>query len=166
MAKTAAAPAATANADAAAAGTGGRKKLVMVAVPVLLVLVAAWYFVLGPGSGGSAAAEQPAKPQPGEVLALEPITMNLADGRLLKVGLALQLPLEPVSEHEVSGSIALDEAIAFLGEHTYAQLAAPAGRQEAKKELSHRVSERYHDEVMGRCTSPSSSCSELTGSAR
>jgi flagellar FliL protein len=141
MAKTAAAPAETAD-----AAKGGRKKLVLMLVPVLLAVVAAWYFVLGPGS--SAAEKEPAKPQPGEVVALEPITMNLADGRLLKVGLALQLPLEPASEHEVSGSVALDEAIAFLGEHTYAQLAAPAARQEAKKELSQRVAERYHSDVL------------------
>jgi flagellar FliL protein len=144
MAKTAAAPAGT---EAAPKG-GGRTKLVMVVVPVLLAVVAAWYFVLDPGSGGSAAEEKPKEVELGEVVALEPITMNLADGRLLKVGLALQLPLEPASEHEVSGSVALDEAIAFLGEHSYAQLAAPAARQAAKKELSKRVYERYHHDVL------------------
>ena len=143
MAKTAAAPAETAEAPK------GKKKLVMIVVPVLLALVAAWYFVLGPGSGGSEAEEKPKEPELGEVVALEPITMNLADGRLLKVGLALQLPLEPASEHEVTGSVALDEAIAFLGEHTYDQLAKPAARQEAKTELSHRVAERYHEDVLG-----------------
>ncbi len=148
MAKTAAAPAET-----AATAKGGRKKLVMIVVPVLLAVVGAWYFVLGPGSGGSAAQEKP-KAEHGEVVALDPITMNLADGRLLKVGLALQLPLEPPAgggggHGEFSGSVALDEAIAFLGEHTYDQLAAPAARQEAKKELSHRVAERYHEDVLG-----------------
>jgi flagellar FliL protein len=143
MAKTAAAPPETAD-----AAQGGRKRLAVVVVPVLLAVVAAWYFLLGPGSGGSAAEDTPEAVQLGEVVALDPITMNLADGRLLKVGLALQLPLEPASEHEVSGSVALDEAIAFLGEHTYAQLAAPAARQQAKKELSHRVSERYHSDVL------------------
>jgi flagellar FliL protein len=145
MAKTAAAPAETAEAPK------GKKKLVMIVVPVLLAVVAAWYFVLGPGSGGSAAEEKPKKAELGEVVALDPITMNLADGRLLKVGLALQLPLEPpagAGHGEFSGSVALDEAISFLGEHTYDQLAAPAARQEAKKELSHRVNERYHHGVL------------------
>jgi flagellar FliL protein len=147
MAKTAPAPAA---ADTAAAeAPKSKKKLVVIAVPLLLVLVAAWYFVLGPGSGGSEAEEKPKAPELGAVVALDPITMNLADGRLLKVGLALQLPLEPASDHEVTGSVALDEAIAFLGEHTYAQLAKPAARQEAKKELSHRVAKRYHEDVLG-----------------
>ena len=144
MATTAAAPAETAD-----AAKGSTKRLVMIVVPVLLLVVAAWYFVLGPGSGGSSAEEKPKEVELGEVVALEPITMNLADGRLLKVGLALQLPLEPASGHgEVSGSVALDEAIAFLGEHTYDQLAAPAARQEAKKALSKRVSERYHHDVL------------------
>ena len=145
MAKTAAAPAETAEAPK------GKKKLVMIVVPALLAVVAAWYFVLGPGSGGSAAEEKPKKAEHGEVVALDPITMNLADGRLLKVGLALQLPLEPPAgggHGEFSGSVALDEAIAFLGEHTYDQLAAPAARQAAKKELSHRVNERYHHGVL------------------
>ncbi len=146
MAKTAAAPAETAD----AAKGGGKKKLIMIVVPVLLVVVAAWYFVLGPGSGSGEAEEKPKEVELGEVVALEPITMNLADGRLLKVGLALQLPLEPPAggHGEVSGSVALDEAIAFLGEHTYDQLAAPAARQAAKKELSHRVNERYHHGVL------------------
>ena len=74
--------------------------------------------------------------------------MNLADGRLLKVGLALQLPLEPAGKEEVTGSVALDEAISFLGEHTYEQLAVPAARQAVKAELSERVAKRYHDEVL------------------
>ena len=144
MATTAPAPAESADAPKGRS----RKKLVLVVVPLLLALVAGWYLVLGPG-GGKSEAEEKHEPELGEVVALEPITMNLADGRLLKVGLALQLPKEPKDpDHPVTGSVALDEAISFLGEHTYAQLAAPAARQEAKKELSHRVAERYHEEVL------------------
>ena len=132
----------------AAAPAGKKKKIIMLA-PVLLVLVAAWYFMMGPGAGAKAEEPEAAHAvELGEVVPLDPITMNLADGRLLKVGLALQLPLEPASEHEVNGSVALDEAIAFLGNHTYAQLAAPAERQKAKAELSHRVAKRYHEDVL------------------
>jgi len=147
MAKTTTAPTPATEGDVAAA-KGGKKKKILLAVPLLLALVAGWFFVLGPGSGG--ATEKPAKPEPGEVLQLQPITMNLADGRLLKLGLALQLPLEPAEggHGEVSGSVALDEAIAYLGEQTYEQLAAPGARQAAKKELSHRVEKRYHHGVL------------------
>lgn len=133
--------------DATEPSSGGRKKKLLIAGPVLIGLVAGWFFLLGPG-GASGAEEAKPEVEPGDVLELEPITMNLADGRLLKLGIALQLPLEPASDHEISGSIALDEAISYLGEHTYAELAAPDARQKAKSELSHRVSERYHHEVM------------------
>ena len=134
--------------DATEQSSGGRKKKLLIAGPVLIGLVAGWFFLLGPGGASGAEEEEKPKVEPGEVLELEPITMNLADGRLLKIGIALQLPLEPASDHEISGSIALDEAISYLGEHTYAELAPPAARQKAKSELSHRVSERYHHEVM------------------
>jgi flagellar FliL protein len=142
MAKTKAAEAAT---DPVAPDSGKKKKLVIIAV-ALVAVAGAWFLLLGPGSGKGEA--EAAEPVPGEVVALEPITMNLADGRLLKVGLALQLPLESSGHGELNGSVALDEAISFLGEHTYAQLAVPEGRQKAKAELSKRVYERYHHEVL------------------
>jgi flagellar FliL protein len=125
---------------------GGRKKIVLIALP-LLALIAGWYFLLGPGGGGASSAAAEEKPKPGAVLELEPITMNLADGRLLKVGLALQQVYEP-KEYELTGSKALDEAISYLGAHTYDQLAVPAGREAAKDELSRRVAERYHGDVI------------------
>ncbi|MEX2290981.1 MAG: flagellar basal body-associated FliL family protein [Mycobacteriales bacterium] len=130
------------------ASGGGRKKLLLIAVP-LVALAAGWYFLLGPGAGDAGGEEAVAKkPEAGEVLSLEPITMNLADGRLLKVGLALQVVAKPSSGHGVTGAVALDEAIAFLGGRTYAELASPTARQAAKDELSKRVAERYHHDVM------------------
>lgn len=147
MAKTKKAPAKDGD-EAVEPAEGGRKKIVMIAVP-LVALVAGWYFLMGPGAGASAAeAEAEAKPQkPGAVLELEPITMNLADGRLLKVGIALQQVYEPKA-YELTGAVALDEAIKYLGEHTYEQLVVPAGREAAKAELSERVAVRYEGDVM------------------
>jgi flagellar FliL protein len=133
--------------EQAQTASGGRKKLVLIAVP-LLALVAGWYLLMGPGSGGGEAEAEAKKPEAGEVLSLEPITMNLADGRLLKVGLALQVVAKPSSGHGVTGAVALDEAIAYLGGRTYAELVEPAGRQAAKDELSKRVYERYHHDVL------------------
>ena len=138
------APAAEAEDGAKAAP--GKKKLALLALPVV-ALLAGWFFLLGPGAGsGEAVAKEP---EAGEVLELEPITMNLADGRLLKIGLALQFVVPDGELHgEPSGSKALDEAITFLGAHTYDQLVAPAGREAAKAELSKRVADRYHHDVM------------------
>ena len=124
----------------------GRKKLLITVIPCLLAAVAAWFVFLGPGAG-SAQEPTPEAPALGEVVEREPITMNLADGRLLKVGLALQVVFEP-KEPEVTGSVALDEAISYLGEHTYEQLADPAARAARKKELGERISKRYHGDVV------------------
>lgn len=148
MAKTATKPPAAETADAGTqpAAGGKKKKLLLLAAPVV-ALVAAWFFLLGPGAGQQEAVAK--EPEPGEVMELEPITMNLADGRLLKVGLSLQFVVPDGEAHgEPSGSQALDEAISFLGAHTYDQLVSPAGREAAKSELSKRVAKRYHDEVI------------------
>ena len=63
---------------------GSKKKVVIIAVAVLLVVGGgAWFFLLrGPSA--------PPKPQPGAVLKLDSINVNLADSHYLKLGLALQ----------------------------------------------------------------------------
>jgi flagellar FliL protein len=80
------------------------------------------------------------------------VTLNLADGRFLKVGLALQLVegAEPVEEAHVAGfaAPALDDAISVLAARTYAELVAPGGRDAVKHELLERVAHRYEGEVM------------------
>lgn len=140
---TATAPAPEAPTAEAAAGGRSRKKLLLAVPVVLAVLAAAWFLLLRPGG----AEEAPAK-EPGEVMELEAITMNLSDGRLLKVGLALQWSKDAGGHGTPSGAAALDEAITFLGAHSMQQLLDPAAREEAKAQLSERVSERYHHEVL------------------
>ena len=86
----------------------------------------------------------------GPVQNLEPITLNLADGRFLKVGLALQLA-EAEGEGEGEGeelpaAKALDIAISLLGTYTMEDLADPRDRELVKKKLSDRVSKAYIDE--------------------
>jgi flagellar protein FliL len=111
--------------DSGSQAKKSRKKLVIVAV-VVLVLLAVGGFV---GKGMLAA---PAKPEPdpktvaGVVVTLAPITMNLADGRYLKLTLALQLSkaASPVAGSVdaaagavpvLDGAKALDAAITVLG---------------------------------------------------
>ena len=147
-------PAPTEAAPAPAAKKGGRKKLI-VAVAVLAVAAAAAWTFLKPSPAASATEV----PQPGPVVQLEPLTLNLADGHYLKLGLALQVteavaeeaaahsaegPAEPL----VDGARALDAAISVLGDRTYAQLLAPGGRAKAKALLEKEIRHRYEGEVL------------------
>lgn len=149
--------------DADKVASGGRSKT----VPALIVAVALLGagYMLGPGK---AKATPPAEAGPtttttvlGPVAGLDPITLNLADGRYLKVAIALQLSAEEAGSGggghggggEEDGSArwarALDATISVLGERTYGDLSAPGGRAEAKEELAHHIAELYHDEVVG-----------------
>jgi flagellar protein FliL len=77
---------------APAAAKGGRKKLVVVIAVLVVAAGAAWTF-LKPSPEASATEA----PKPGPVVQLEPLTLNLADGHYLKLGLALQVT-EAVAE--------------------------------------------------------------------
>jgi len=147
-------PVATEAAAAPAAKKGGRKRLVL-ALPVLLAVAAAGWLFLKPAPPAGAAE----KVEPGPVVQLDPITLNLSDGHYLKLGLALQLtkkageqaagnasegPAAPL----VDGAPALDAAISVLGDRSYAQLLAPGGRAKAKAAVQAVIEKRYEGKVM------------------
>lgn len=124
----------------------GKKKILLIAGPLVVVLAAAWFLV---GPGKSKGPVEPLAPIPGAVVALEPLTLNLADGRLLRLGLALQMEKTSEKDKDFSGAMALDEAITLLGTRTYAELSAPGGRDKAKADLSALVVARYEHGVLG-----------------
>ena len=97
-------------------------------------------------------ADAAAAPTPGAVVDLEPLTLNLADGRFLKVGLSLQMsadaPAAHGSEAGVNGAKARDAAIGIFGQRSYEQLLAPKGRAAALKALDTEVRKRYDGEVL------------------
>ena len=133
-------------------------------VPAIVVAVGLIVggFLFGGGKGGPetppAAAAAPAEAAHtstaevathGPVQNLEPITLNLADGHFLKIGLALQLAEVEGGGHgaaeELPPAKALDIAIAQLGQHTMDELASPKGRELVKKKLSDQVAKAYID---------------------
>lgn len=121
-------------------GKGGRKKKLLLALAVVvLVAAAAWWFLLRPGD----AADAP--PEPGEVVSMEPIQVNLTGGHYLKVGIALQLTADA---HEADGSKALDATIALFSGQDVARLGDPAQRAELKEKLVETLQESYHGDVM------------------
>jgi flagellar FliL protein len=127
-------------------GKGGKKKLLIIGLVVLLVAAGAAYFFLF--AGGEAEAEEPVA---GEVLALEPVAVNLAGGGYLKVGVALQLVAGDAGGHGAasgpSGAKATDLIISTFSQ---AQPADVTGARDALKEaLEEKIVEAYHGEVMG-----------------
>ena len=115
----------------------GPKKLIMIVVVALLVLGAGYWFVLRP---------TPEKaPEPGEVVALDPIQINLAQSHYLRMGMALQLTAEA---HEADGSKALDAAIDTFSGKSLDEVNDPKKRRTLKKDLEKQLGVLYHHEVM------------------
>lgn len=117
---------------------GGKKKLLMILVLVPVLAAAAWFLFLRPSG--------PAAPKPGDVVALDPIQVNLADGHYLRLGLALQLT---EGTAEVDGSKALDLSIDLFTGRPADRLGQPAYREQLKEKLEAKLEKSYEGEVMG-----------------
>lgn len=154
----------------------GKLKLILFTA-VLVAAVGAGAFMLG-GRGSAEAAEsedaeseeaasEEAHAVEGEVVLIDPVTLSLADGHYLKVGMALQLA--PPAEGEEAAAEAgghggggeeepamsaeetaraVDEAISLFGSKTMDQLRLPKQRQETKEKLVHTLEEAYHGEIV------------------
>jgi flagellar FliL protein len=140
----------------------GRRGVLLPAIVVGVALLGAAFLLRPSGGGGetpAATAETtiPAKGgaavilgDPAHVVPLDAVTLNLSDGRFLKLGLALQLDEGvEVADPKAYGSRALDIALDTMGEYSYRELTAPGAREDAKDELSVLVSEAYEGEVLG-----------------
>lgn len=121
---------------AEAAPPRSRKKLMIIVVAVLL---------LGGGGGSWFLRPKDSAPEPGEVLPLEAVQVNLASGHYLRLGLALQLTADA---HELDGSKALDAAITVFSGLPVEEVNQPKAREKHRAELMHLLEERYHGDVM------------------
>jgi flagellar FliL protein len=124
-----------------AAPQKSKKKLIIIVLAAVLLLGGGGAYLML--SGGD---EKPAAPEPGAVVALDAVTINLADGHFLKIKLALQATAD--AHEEPDGSKALDAAITYFSDMKIAELSSKAGREKAKQELTEHVEEAYHGEVM------------------
>ncbi|MGJ7441873.1 flagellar basal body-associated FliL family protein [Aquipuribacter sp. MA13-6] len=145
-----------------APATKSRKKLLMgvvVMVVALLAAAAGGYFMLTGGeptpeeaaaADVEAAAAEAEEPEPGVIASLEPITINLADGRYLQVGIALQQPKPEEGGYDdepVDGSKALDILIEKLSGKPMSDIATAEQRGAIKAELVEEVYEAYDHKV-------------------
>lgn len=148
MSDTAAPPAPAPAPPAPAPAKGGKKKLVIAAVALVVLGAGAKATVLAPSAdAGAEAAEAEAKG--GELVQVEPMSVNLADGRYLQVGVAVELAEGvPAKEFEKKGQAAKmrDLVIATAAPRTVAELTTPEGRDAFKEQLRAGAEELYHEE--------------------
>lgn len=119
---------------------GSKKKLILILVAVLALGGGGYFMFLKPKPAGP--------PEPGEVIALEPIQVNLAAGHYLRIGIALQATADAGGHGPIDGSKALDAVIAGFSGLTMEKVNDPKHRATLKKELLHDLEELYHHEVM------------------
>lgn len=114
------------------------KKMLLVIIGMVVALVgggAGGYFLFAPSS------EKKEEPKPGIVAPLDAVTINLADGHYLKLGIALQVA--EGTEEAPDGSHALDIAIELFSNLEIAELASDEERKRLKKELLEKIEKAY-----------------------
>jgi flagellar FliL protein len=136
---------------------GGRKKLIII-VAAAAVLVAGGagggVFLLTKGDSASASTATPTPTlTPGTVTALDPISVNLADGHYLKIGVALQGVASAAKSEggatALDGSKAYDLIINEYSNLSMTDLENSDQRNKYKDELQKKVIEAYTTETDG-----------------
>ncbi|MPV39002.1 flagellar basal body-associated FliL family protein [Georgenia subflava] len=120
----------------------GRKALVVLAVLVLALVGVAAYLLLRPSDAGAVDTA----PEPGVVVPIDPVSVNLADGHYLRLGFSVQMTAD--AHGEISTARALDVAIAHYSGRTMAEVNDTARRAELKTELVTLLAETFEEEVM------------------
>ncbi|MCB2175957.1 MAG: flagellar basal body-associated FliL family protein [Actinomycetales bacterium] len=133
---------------------GSKKKLLVILLVVVLVAAGAGYwFVLKPkaaaADGAATSQSAPAEPEqePGTVMAIDSISINLAGGHYLRLGMALQLTADVKEDPDTAR--ALDLAIALFSQQPLEEVSDEAKREALKAELLSELEEAYEGEVMG-----------------
>jgi flagellar FliL protein len=133
---------------AAPAKKGKGKLLILVGALVVLALAAAAYFFLLAPKGEASAEPEHEEVVLGEVLQVDPVSLNLAGGRYLRLGIALQLVEGAGAHAPIDSARALDQAIALFSGRDIAAVSDPVVRDQLKAELVHQLEETYHGEVV------------------
>lgn len=95
--------------------------------------------------GGESEASPSSTFVAGEMVAVEAVTINLAAGHYLKVGLAMQATAD--AGEEVTAGKAIDAMITQFSGKTVDELATAEGREESKKELLKVIKKAYEKKV-------------------
>ncbi len=154
--------------EPAAAGSSGPKKMIMTVV-LAVVLVGVGYVLGGKMSGGSGAAAEAsadghvteqsegdheddhAAAHPAQVIDLDPINVNLAEGHYLRVAISLGISTEPDGhggETHFPTAAASDVVLHTFSGRLMADLSTVDGREAARLELAEGLTHHYGDEVV------------------
>ncbi|GAA4972173.1 flagellar basal body-associated FliL family protein [Kineococcus glutinatus] len=130
----------------------GKKKLIIIGAAAAVLLAGGGTtagLVLGKDASAATAETAEEVLTPGDITALDPISLNLSDG-YLKLGLALQGVAAESSGHGSSsgldGSKAYDQAISYFSGLSMAELSDPVKREEHKTHLQEKIIEAYTTE--------------------
>ena len=149
----------TSSTDDVTAGEGKSSRARSRLLPALIVAIGLIGAAKVTGIGGAPEANGTVPPVTTTVeelhpVALEPMTLNLADGRFLKIQLGLGLreaeaePEEGKDEDpRARWAKALDQTVSVFGQMTYGELITPEGRAGAKDILSRQLSELYDGQI-------------------
>lgn len=156
--------AATAEDTAAVSGpakdAGGSRKMLWIGLAVLLLGgggAGAWFAGLLPGS---AEESEPAPPagdvsiayQPGALRALDPFIANLVDeggGRYLKTTIEVEFAAStPPEGFDLRMPQVRDLVLTLLTSKSFDQIRTPAGKQDLREELIHRINHAFQKEVV------------------
>lgn len=127
----------------------------IIGVAVLAAAAAAYWMLLGPGAasadGEEAGEEAPVEEEVelGAVQVVDSVSVNLAGGHYLRLGLGLQLSADAGGHGELDVAKALDSAIALYSGREVAELADVQAREDLKNELASTLEDLYHGEVVG-----------------
>lgn len=135
--------------------TGKKKKKKSNLIPALIIAVAlivgAYLMKPAPAGGEAKEEEKVEEVIPGEIATIESMTLNLADGHYLMLGLGMEL-VEGVPAKEFAESGETDKfkdlIIAKVGDMTVDQVSTTEGREALKETLRHGAKELYPDEFI------------------
>ena len=117
-----------------------RSRLLVLALVVLVAAAGAVFYLTRPAASEAA----PEEPAPGLTMLVDPRNINLADGRYLRLGFAIELVEDA---EEVPLAPATDIAIALFSGRDVAEVNDVEQRAALKEQLTHQLSEVYEGQV-------------------
>jgi flagellar FliL protein len=131
---------------------GGGKSNLVPAIVLAIGIAAGGYFMGGKGGAPAAGAAATTTTQPaGDIATMDAISVNLADGHFLKVGLGVQLSESANADDFAKGPMSKvkDLLISEVGGADMNALSTNDGREHLKAEMTKLAEKEFDGEVLG-----------------